>query len=91
MKYRVLSVCGALAPILYIMTVALGGAIRAGYRHIAQAVSELIETGAPNRALLDALFIIYNLLVGLFSFRLIFWASYASRQRSRGSEWAILW
>jgi len=65
MKNRILSICGALAPILYIMTMVLGGAIRPGYSHIAQAVSELIETGAPNKALLDALFIIYNLLVGL--------------------------
>ncbi len=61
MKNRILSIGGALAPILYVMTVALGGAIRPGYSHIAQAVSELIETGAPNKALLDALFIIYNL------------------------------
>jgi len=90
MKSRILSICGALAPILYVMTVALGGAIRPGYSHIAQAVSELIETGAPNKALLDALFIIYNLLVGLFGFRILFWTSHKSRQIKRFAAWTLI-
>lgn len=90
MKNRLLSICGALAPILYITTVALGGAIRLGYSHIAQAVSELIETGAPNKALLDALFIIYNLLVGLFGYRLLLWSSPDSRQTGRFAAWVLV-
>ena len=90
MKNRILSVCGALAPILYVMTVAWGGATRPGYSHIAQAVSELIETGAPNKALLDALFIIYNLLVGLFGFRILFWTSHKSRRMNRFAAWTLI-
>jgi len=90
MKNRILSVCGALAPILYVMTVALAGAIRPGYSHIAQAVSELIETGAPNKALLDALFIIYNLLVGLFGFRILFWTSHESHTMNRAAAWTLI-
>jgi len=90
MKNRILSVCGTLAPILYVATVALGGAIRPGYSHIAQAVSELIETGAPNKALLDALFIIYNLMVGLFGFRILFWTSHESRQMNRFAAWTLI-
>jgi len=90
MKNRILSVCGALAPILYVMTVALGGAIRPGYNHLANAVSELIETGAPNKALLDALFIIYNLLLGLFGFRILFWTSHKSHRMNRFAAWTLI-
>jgi Protein of unknown function (DUF998) len=51
--------------------VVLGGLFRPGYSHIAQYVSELIEAGAPNKALLDPLFALYNIFtiafgVGLF-------------------------
>ncbi len=71
MKNKVLMFCGILAPVIYILTVVLGGVIRPGYSHLAQAVSDLIATEAPNKALLDPLFALYNLLtiafgIGLF-------------------------
>jgi hypothetical protein len=58
---------------VYVGTVILGGFFRPNYSHIAQAVSDLIATGAPNKTLLDPLFAIYNLLsiafaVGLFQY-----------------------
>jgi hypothetical protein len=65
---------GAAAAAVYVFTVILGGLLRPGYNHLSQAVSELIENGAPNRTILNALFLVYNLLragfaVGLFSSR----------------------
>ena len=71
MKNKVLVLCGILAPVVYILTVILGGVIRPGYSHVTQAVSDLIATEAPNKSLLDPLFALYNLLtvafgIGLF-------------------------
>jgi len=73
MRSRSLALCGVLAPLLYIGTVIIGGFLRPSYNHISQAVSDLIATGAPNKALLDPLFSLYNLLsigfaVGLFQY-----------------------
>jgi hypothetical membrane protein len=66
MKNKVLMLCGILAPVVYVLTVILGGVIRPGYSHVAQAVSDLIATGAPNKSLLDPLFVLYNLLTIAF-------------------------
>jgi hypothetical membrane protein len=67
MRNKSLMLCGILAPIVYALTVVLGGILRPGYSHVAQAVSDLIATGAPNKALLDPLFAVYNLLVIAFA------------------------
>lgn len=53
---------GAIAPLLYVATVILGAAARARYSHVANAVSELVETGAPHRAPLNVAFFAYNVL-----------------------------
>jgi hypothetical protein len=71
MRNKVLMLCGMLAPVVYVGTVTLGGILWPGYSHVSQAVSDLIATGAPNKALLDPLFALYNLLaiafaIGLF-------------------------
>jgi hypothetical membrane protein len=50
-KFFMLS--GVLAPIIYVATVILGGLLRPGYSHVAEAISELVATGAPNRPLLN--------------------------------------
>jgi len=67
MKNKILMLGGILAPIVYVLTVILGGVIRPGYSHISQAVSDLIATEAPNKSLLDPLFALYNLLVIAFA------------------------
>jgi len=54
--------CGVAAPLVYLVAVVLGGALRPDYSHLAQPVSDLIAVGAPNKRLLDALFTGYNLL-----------------------------
>ncbi len=67
MKNRTLLTGGILAPIFYVAAVIAGGLLRPAYSQVAQYVSELIEAGAPNKVLLDALFAIYNLLTMAFA------------------------
>jgi len=62
MDRRVYFVCGMLFPVMYIIMTILGGALRPGYSHISDTVSELFAPGAPNKPLLDILHIAYALL-----------------------------
>jgi hypothetical protein len=67
MLRRVLFMCGMAAVLLYVLAVILGGILRPGYSHLSMAVSELIESGAPNMLLLDVIFIVYNVLLMVFA------------------------
>jgi len=57
---------GAVAVAFYVAATVYGGFRHPGYSHRAQAISELIAIGAPNKGLLDALYCIYNGLVIVF-------------------------
>ena len=63
-------IAGAAAAFVYILAVVAGGAIRPGYDHVSQFVSELIATGAPNKMLLDPIFAVYNILTMVFGWAL---------------------
>jgi hypothetical membrane protein len=71
MKNKILMLCGILAPILYVLTVVLGGVLRPDYSHLSQAVSDLIASEAPNKSLLDSLFALYNILAIAFAIGLL--------------------
>ena len=62
---------GAVAVAFYVAATAYGGQRYPGYSHRAQAISELIATGAPNKRLLDILYSIYNALVTVFGAALV--------------------
>jgi hypothetical protein len=64
---KILLYCGFAAPVLYVITVIVGAAVRNDYSHIVNAISELISNGAPNKALLDVIFNIYNALLLSFA------------------------
>ena len=66
MRNRWLLLCGVLASLVYVGAVILGGLLRSGYSHLADPISELTAAGAPNKTLLDILFLVYNLLVIAF-------------------------
>ena len=66
MNQRFLSMCGVIAPVLFVFMTILGGVIRPGYSHISDTVSELFSPGAPNKLLLDPLHTICALLLTLF-------------------------
>jgi hypothetical protein len=58
--------CGMIAPVLFVCMTILGGAIRPGYSHISETMSELFSPGSPNKPLLDTLHTIYAILLVLF-------------------------
>ena len=92
MKNKVLMLCGILAPVVYILTVILGGVIRPGYSHISQAVSDLIATEAPNKSLLDPLFALYNLLTIAFGAGLFLYvrSDHQNRRKVVGTLGALI-
>jgi hypothetical protein len=59
---RILYASGMLVPMIYILMYLLGGALRPGYSHISNSVSELLSPGAPNRLPLVIIQTIYALL-----------------------------
>ncbi len=66
MVRKIFLVCGMLIPFTYILMYVLGGALRPGYNHIVDSVSELLSPGAPNRVLITGIDLIYGLLHILF-------------------------
>ena len=62
MNRKIFLVCGILIPFIYILLYVLGGALRPGYNHISDSVSELLSPGAPNRSLITTIDLIYGLL-----------------------------
>ncbi len=66
MNRRSLYLCGLIAPVLFVFTTILGGAIRPGYSHVSDTVSELFSPGSPNRLLLSALHTLFAVLLVLF-------------------------
>ena len=67
MLRKTLLYCGVVAPILYVITAIVGAALRNDYSHIVNAISELLSNGAPNKAVLDVVFNIYNALLLAFA------------------------
>ena len=66
MNQKTLIFCGMLVPFAYIFLSILGGALRPGYSHISESVSELLSPGAPNKKLLDIINLTFALLLTLF-------------------------
>jgi hypothetical membrane protein len=71
MNQRFLSMCGVIAPVLFLCMTILGGAMRPGYSHISDTVSELFTPGAPNKLLLDTVHTVFALLLVLFGIGLL--------------------
>ncbi len=67
MLRKILLFCGIVAPVIYVFTAIVGAAVRPDYSHIVNAISELISNGAPNKAILDIVFNIYNVLLLAFA------------------------
>ncbi|MGD8604215.1 MAG: DUF998 domain-containing protein [Anaerolineales bacterium] len=65
-KPKDLAWCGVVAPLLFTFMTILGGALRPGYSHISDTVSELMSPGSPNRLLLSFIFSVYALLMVCF-------------------------
>ena len=77
---KVLLICGILASLLYVATDILAGMLWEGYSFSSQAISELSAIGAPTRALVVTLGILYD--VFLIAFGLCVWViAYGGGQR----------
>ena len=66
MNQKIFFLFGMLIPVMYIFMYVLGGALRPGYSHISDSVSELLSPGAPNKLLLSIIHVTYALLHILF-------------------------
>jgi hypothetical protein len=66
MNRNIFFLCGMLVPLAYIVMYVIGGALRPGYSHISDSVSELLSPGSPNKSLLDILNLTFALLYTLF-------------------------
>jgi hypothetical protein len=66
MNQKTLFLCGMLVPFTYVFMYILGGALRPGYSHISESVSELLSPGAQNKKLLDIINLVFSLLLTLF-------------------------
>jgi hypothetical protein len=71
MNRRVFYLFGMFAPILFVFTSILGGALRPGYSHATETVSELFSPGSPNRLLLTVLHTLYAISFSVFGFGLL--------------------
>jgi hypothetical protein len=71
MNRRVFYLFGLFAPFLFVFTAILGGALRPGYSHITDTVSELFSPGSPNRFLLIILHTTFAVLLTLFGVGLL--------------------
>lgn len=60
---RILAPYGIAAPLVYIAASLVGNILDPSYSQVKNTVSELFEVGAPNRYLIDAIFIIYGLFL----------------------------
>lgn len=70
-KLRTLyGLCGILSAVLFIAADVIGASLRPGYSMTAQAISELVEAGAPNKPLLDGLLLGFHGLVIPFAYGL---------------------
>jgi hypothetical protein len=77
---------------MYVALYVTGGALRPGYNHISDSVSELLSPGAPNRALLSVIQLIYALLHILFGIGVLLFiqASEHNALVGRIGAWAII-
>ena len=71
MNRRFILRLGLLAPFLFVFTVILGGALRPGYSHMTDTMSELFSPGSPNRLLLSALYALYGISYSVFGLGLL--------------------
>jgi hypothetical membrane protein len=90
MNRRILFLCGVIAPVLFVFTAILGGAIRPGYSHVSDTVSELFSPGAPNKLLLDPLHTIFALLLVLFGFGVLQFVRESGQSTWGGIAGAVL-
>ena len=92
MNRIILLACGMAIPVMYIFMYILGGALRPGYNHISDSVSELLSPGAPNRSLITIIDLAYGLLHILFGIGVLqfIWGSEHNALMGSIGAWMIV-
>ncbi|HML04429.1 MAG TPA: DUF998 domain-containing protein, partial [Methanobacterium sp.] len=63
---KVYTIFGFLGPIIYILAIIIGGALRSDYSQLYNTISELITANAPNLILMGIMFGVYNVSLSIF-------------------------
>jgi Protein of unknown function (DUF998) len=87
---KVLLICGAISPLIYIGMTFLGGALIPGYSHITNTVSELMSPGAPNKTLMDILMASSSVFMSLFGIGVLHFVKGSGQASKLGLTSAIL-
>jgi uncharacterized membrane protein YedE/YeeE len=74
---------------MFVFTAILGGALRPGYSHITDTVSELFSPGSPNRLSLTILYILFAVSLSLFGFGLLRFVQDNRKHKGIGA-WAAI-
>ena len=90
MIQKILALCGMLSLSLFVLTVIVGGALRPGYSHISDTVSELFSPGAPNKMLLDVFHTTSAVLTVLFGIGVLLFVRESDYSEGIGITGAIL-
>jgi len=64
---KIYPIFGFLGPVIYILALIIGGALRSDYSQLYNTVSELSVINAPNLVLMDFMFGIYNISLIIFA------------------------
>ena len=65
--WKKMTVFGMIGSLLYLLHVVLGGILWKGYNHLMQPISDLTAGGAPDRALLSVITLLYGICSILFA------------------------
>jgi hypothetical protein len=89
---KIIFISGILIPLTYTFMYLLGGALRSGYSHISNSVSELLSPGAPNKRLLIIIQMIYALLHVVFGFAVLQFIKGSANENASGhiGAWMIV-
>jgi hypothetical membrane protein len=66
--WKLLALCGVVAPIILIALIFVGAAVTSGYNHISDPISQLAATGSPHPAWLRTGFVAYGIIIFGFGF-----------------------
>lgn len=90
MNQKLLYLCGVFSAVVFISTTLLGGALRPGYSHINDTISELFAPGSPNKPLLDTLHTLSAISGALFGLGVLLFVRGSGHSEMVGIIGAIL-
>jgi len=90
MTHSILYICGVLSAVVFVTVTILGGALRPGFSHISDTISELFSPGSPNKPLLDTLHILSAILGALFGLGVLLFVRGSGHSEMVGIIGAVL-